>query len=289
MSSKLAQKISSPVYAKYAAKLTQKAKFLARQKSIDQQLAKTLIEHKKTISNRLLPLIPKYQMNKPIHKILDCGSGFGETTMELSKMFPKSKVLGIESNFVMAEESAEQYEDEPNVEFKNMSINSVTEKFDVVVSTSTLHTMKYHDKLIPKMLDLVNSGGVFGFYVPRRENLRFYELVKRVANEKPFKEALNGWTIKFNVLDIGEYAKLMYPRCGKDMEIVEYADIMEFDNTDVLMKYLKMMYIKSYEQQLPVELREKFERRCAVRVYEECEEGKIAYVDRSLYAIGKCK
>lgn len=69
------------------------------------------------------------------NSMIDLGCGPGDLTLDMAKLHPTTKVVGVDSSKEMLSLAKTQ----DNVEFKNMSITDVTEQYDRVISSMTLH------------------------------------------------------------------------------------------------------------------------------------------------------
>lgn len=97
-------------------------------------------------------------------KVLDLGCGFGENCKTFSQMGAKY-VLGIDISEKMLSVAREK-NSLPNVEFRQMSMNNLTEvgeKFDLVVSSLAFHYIEDFCALISSIKKLMNNGGILLF------------------------------------------------------------------------------------------------------------------------------
>lgn len=96
--------------------------------------------------------------------VLDLGCGYGENCKTFSQLGAKY-VLGIDiSEKMLAVANAQNTM--PNVEFKQLSMNSLSQlegKFDVVVSSLAFHYIADFTALIGAIKNLLNDGGILLF------------------------------------------------------------------------------------------------------------------------------
>lgn len=96
--------------------------------------------------------------------ILDLGCGYGENCKTFAQM-GANYVLGIDISEKMLSVAKEQNL-LPNVEFRKMSMNNLTDmdrKFDVVVSSLAFHYIEDFGALICSIKNLMNDGGILLF------------------------------------------------------------------------------------------------------------------------------
>lgn len=94
--------------------------------------------------------------------VIDLGCGYGENCREFSRLGAK-KVLGIDISEKMLQ-VAEQENKCNNVDFLRLSMNdlaAINEKYDVVVSSLSIHYIKDFDRLMNNIANLLAADGMF--------------------------------------------------------------------------------------------------------------------------------
>lgn len=97
-------------------------------------------------------------------RILDLGCGYGENCMEFVKM-GAAKVTGIDISKKMLEVAQQENSDE-KITYLNIpmeDINTLNEKYDVIVSSLALHYIQDFDGICKKVFDLLEENGFFIF------------------------------------------------------------------------------------------------------------------------------
>lgn len=117
--------------------------------------------------------------------ILDIGCGPGNSTAQLFRRFPETDILGIDSSDNMLEKASASY---PEMKFKKCFVpNGLEElgKFDLIFSNACLHWIPDHEKLLPKLIEKLNDGGVLAVQMPLVQYAMLYhELNSLVADGK---------------------------------------------------------------------------------------------------------
>jgi len=110
----------------------------------------------------LLSAIPDSFQPKTVY---DLGCGPGNSTILLKDRWPHAKIVGLDSSSDMLEEAKKIY---PDIDFIKGDIAdfSPLEKVDCLFANASLQWLDKHEVLIPKLLQLLNSGGVFGIQMP---------------------------------------------------------------------------------------------------------------------------
>ncbi|MGN1316095.1 MAG: methyltransferase domain-containing protein [Acutalibacteraceae bacterium] len=117
--------------------------------------------------------------------VLDIGCGPGNSTNQLFEHFPKVNLLGIDSSDNMIDKAKKSY---PNLNFRKCIIPDdidELEKYDLIFSNACLHWIPDHKKLLPTLMDKLNTGGILAVQMPLVQNALFYNLLDQlVATEK---------------------------------------------------------------------------------------------------------
>ena len=96
--------------------------------------------------------------------VMDIGCGYGAMTIKIAKA-GADKVLGIDVSEKMIEKGIKE-NPHPNVTYKMLSaesLDSIDEKFDVVVSCLAIHYIENFEKLFADVYALLKQGGEFIF------------------------------------------------------------------------------------------------------------------------------
>lgn len=133
---------------------------------------------------------PSYDLTMAIKekaqkKIIDIGCGPGNSTENLYKRFPDADILGVDSSEDMLNKARKAYENLP-IHFERANItpeSGIEGKYDIVFSNACLHWIGNHEKLIPKLFEAVNDGGVFAVQMPLSYKLVIYDIVEKISKE----------------------------------------------------------------------------------------------------------
>ena len=107
-------------------------------------------------------------------KVLDVGCGTGFFAYRAVKK--GSQVLGIDYSIEAIEIAKSQYS-HPNLEFKNIDVSKIKEKFDVIVSNGTLEHMDEPLKTLKLFKKCLNPKGCIIITSPNWTNPRGYMLL----------------------------------------------------------------------------------------------------------------
>ena len=187
---------------------------------------------------------------------IDLGCGTGELTELVSNILPNSKVLGIDTSPNMLEGASERKH--RGLDFKLLSIQELSGRWDLIFSNAAIQWVENHNELIPRLFSLLHSGGQIAVQLPANHNHPTQRLIAQVANEKPYKGALDGWQRGLSVLSTGQYARLLYECQATNIDVFEKVYIHVLKDVDSIIDWLSGTAFLPYFERLPDELHEEF-------------------------------
>ena len=124
----------------------------------------------------LLAAIPNSFQPKTV---VDLGCGPGNSTILLKNRWPQAKIVGLDSSSDMLNEAKNSYQD---IHFIKGDIAdfSITEKADCFFANASLQWVDEHDILIPRLLKLMNPGGVLGIQMPNNFHSPSHQITIRL-------------------------------------------------------------------------------------------------------------
>jgi len=189
-------------------------------------------------------------------RVLDLGCGTGELTEMVSEKLPDSDVLGIDSSSQMLAKAVQKKR--IGLNFELCPIEDITGKWDLVFSNAAIQWVSNHRELIPKLISLLSPGGQIAIQLPANHNHPTQTLITEVANEEPFKNALNNWQREWSVLSILEYSELLYKAGAQDINVFEKVYLHVLDDVDAIVEWLSGTALIPYFERLPEEMHADF-------------------------------
>lgn len=188
--------------------------------------------------------------------VIDLGCGTGEMTRRLSDSLPGSDVLGIDSSQEMLEKAKDYVG--PGLGFKSGEIESIEGQWDLVFSNAAIQWVPDHQALVPRLLALLNPGGQLAVQLPSNHHHPVYRTIVEIADEEPFRSALNSWVRNFPVLSVDEYAVLLHEHGGGEIEVFEkvYPHLMK--DADALVEWTSGTVLLPYFDRLSSEVKTAF-------------------------------
>jgi len=158
--------------------------------------------------------------DKNLNTCVDIGCGTGEQTSLLSKRFEKSSFLGIDSSQEMLSESKKFVSEKLN--FKLLTIEEFVEsesKWDLIFSNAALQWSNDHHELFTKLISKINNNGQFAVQMPFQKQNTLNKILLDMVSERKFADLLGGFRLDSPVLEIDDYAKVMFEAGLKDLNI----------------------------------------------------------------------
>ncbi len=203
--------------------------------------------------------------------ILDIGCGPGNSTHCLSQSFPSAKILGIDSSESMLEKAQKTY---PSLDFQKCIVPDELEnleKFDLIFSNACLHWIPEHTKLLPKIVEKLNDGGVLAVQMPLVQKAEFYKKIYALAEGERWKK-LKSVNI-FHNLSSEEYYDILTD-VGCDVTLWETAYYHRVTSHDAVIAWYKGSGLRAYLEFLEDSEKEEF-------LIDLSEEIKKAFTNRS--------
>ena len=188
--------------------------------------------------------------------VIDLGCGPGPLTKRLADELPGSDVLGIDSSREMLEQASELAR--PGLRFEQRAIEDVDGEWDVVFTHAAIQWLPDHAALIPRLLSLVRPGGQLAVQLPSNFSHPTHTLIDEVGAGEPYRSGLDGYTHRWEVLDVEEYAELLHASGGSDLTVFEKVYPHVLEDADALADWMSGTALVPYMERLPNELHEPF-------------------------------
>jgi trans-aconitate 2-methyltransferase len=191
--------------------------------------------------------------------VTDLGCGTGELTHFLGENLKDSEVTGLDSSAEMLKHT-EQFQ-ASNVKFEQATIEdwaSSGKVSDLVISNAALQWVPNHAQIIPRVIANVKSGGQLAVQVPAQNHNKGNLLLNQLAEQEPYNDALNRYVRRSAVLEIDQYADLLYKYGGSSIQVIERVYPLTLKDSDALFTWLSGSTLIPYLEKLPENLHEQF-------------------------------
>lgn len=221
-------------------------------------------QYHKFQSERAAPFLDLMGLVKrrPNLSVVDLGCGTGELTRKLADALPHSDVLGIDSSAQMLERALEFVR--PGLRFEQQGIEQLCGggpgqgTWDVVFSNAAIQWLDDHEALVPRLWSMVKPGGQLVVQMPSNHGHDTHRLIRELAAESPFVEALGGWSRGSPVLGVERYAEILYGCGGEDLVVFEKVYPHVLADADAMAEWTRGTALIPYLERLPEGLRDAF-------------------------------
>lgn len=188
--------------------------------------------------------------------VLDLGCGTGELARLLAEKLPQSRVTGIDRSPEMLAQA--QVGGDDRIDFALGTVESLHGQWDLLFSHAVLHWVDNHAALIPRLWDHLQPGGQLAVQIPSNHRHPSHTCISAVATEEPFKTALGGWLLHSPVLEIDQYALILYGCGTRDFKVMEKVYPTYLPDAVAIAEWTKGTTLVPYFERLPEELHEPF-------------------------------
>ncbi len=213
-------------------------------------------------------------------RVIDLGCGTGELTRRLADRLPYATVLGIDSSPAMLERA--RGEERPGLSFSLGAIEGIAGEGDLIFSHAALHWVGDHRALVPRLMGLVRPGGQLAVQIPANHHHPAHTAITDIAREKPFVDALGGWVRLSPVLEIDDYAGLLFAAGGEGITVLEKVYPALMSETADVAEWTRGTTLVPYFERLPAELHELFMVRYRERLRAIWPKGPVFYTFRRI-------
>ena len=200
----------------------------------------------------------------PGGEVVDLGCGSGELTAHLHTHTRARRTVGIDSSPAMLAEARRHAGDGLTFELGDIAALDAGARLDVVFSNAALHWVPDHPQLLARLRAALRPGGQLAVQVPANGDHPSHALVTEIANESPFREAIDDATARSGpdspaaVLTPGQYAELLDELGFVEQHVRLQVYGHHLALTGDVVEWTKGTTLTRYERLLPPELFEAF-------------------------------
>lgn len=140
--------------------------------------------------------------------IYDLGCGPGNSTILLSKRWPKAKIVGIDSSEEMLKLARSKYS---QIEFilADIAHFSIPEKSDLIFANASLQWIDNHEPLVPNLVSQLNHQGILAIQMPNNFHCPSHQITIQILKNHPnWKSLLKN--LRYSVLTTSLYKMADY-------------------------------------------------------------------------------
>lgn len=135
--------------------------------------------------------------------VYDLGCGPGNSSNIVKQRWPSARIVGLDSSADMLNEAQSTYADITFIQ-DDIAHFSPPEKIDCIFANASLQWLSDHHSLLPKLLGLLNSGGMLAIQMPNNFHLATHQIIIKLLQTHP------EWRLYLKQLIHGELSKPLY-------------------------------------------------------------------------------
>jgi len=204
---------------------------------------------------------------RPGMRVLDLGCGTGELTRLAHQRLGAAETLGLDRSQAMLRRAAQV--EGGGLRFQQGDLADATGHWDLVLSNAALHWLPGHDRLVPRLGQLLRPGGQLAVQVPDNHDHPSHRVAREVGQEKPFASALGGWKKERTVLPPEAYAELLFSSGLRDphVSLRVYSHVLA--GPAEVVEWVKGTLLNDWKERLPAGLFEPYLARYRARLLAE--------------------
>ena len=180
----------------------------------------------------LLSRVPE----RDYRRVVDLGCGSGELTRSISDRWPEATVLGLDSSPQMLERAGE-YARPTRLDFRLGDIDAYSDPVDLIFTNAALQWVDSHESLFPRLVSLVQLGGVLAVQMPSSFEQPSHLLLDQTARSGPWADKLSNWR-KLQVKPLQWYIDLMMS-LGLEVDAWETVYYFVLQGQDPVLQWVK--------------------------------------------------
>lgn len=218
--------------------------------------------------------------------VVDLGCGTGNSTALLARRWPRARLQGVDSS---AEMLAKAETNPFPAQWRQADIAgwSPDHTPDVIFANASLQWLPAHDKLLPRLVSFLGSGGVFAFQVPRNFSDPSHTALQALAREPRWKDNFLRPVERPDIPEPAACHAILEPHVARlDIWETRYLQILEGE--DAVFRWTSGTALRPYLQALEGAARDGFEAEYRARMaeaYPRQPSGKTLFPFRRLFVV----
>ncbi len=211
-----------------------------------------------------MDLLQRVPLDAP-ELVVDLGCGPGNSTELLRTRYPEARLVGVDAAPDMLARAASSG---VRAEWREGDVAtwSPPEPVDLLFANAVLHWLPDHARLLPRLVGHLRPGGVLAAQMPRNFAAPTHRLMRAVAADGPWAEALAARLSEVSVLDAPGYQRLLRPLGRVDVWETEYLHVLR--GPDPVLGWVRGTALVPVKEALSAEMYAGFEAAYAARLRE---------------------
>lgn len=210
----------------------------------------------------------------------DLGCGTGELTEQLSDLLPGSSITGMDTSEQMLAKALCRAK--PGLTFHRQGVEQLSGEWDLLFSHAVLHWIDDHRQLMPRLFSHLAPGGQLLVQIPSNHAHPAHRAIVAIAGEEPYYSLLQGWYREPQVLEIDQYAELLFSAGAEQITVMEKVYPTVMPDGPAIAEWTKGSTLVPYLERLPADQHASFLERYALRLADLYPQQPVYYTFRRI-------
>lgn len=170
--------------------------------------SKQYLKFKRERTQPSIDLAARIDLASPA-RVIDIGCGPGNSTAVVKNRFPDAEIIGVDYSENMLERARR---DNPGIEFKQLDASKedwkLNGRYDVVFSNACIQWVPDHEKLLPRMMGILNEGGKMAVQVPMNYDEPIHKIIGGISSSEKWRDKFPNPRV-FYTLTVEEYYDIL--------------------------------------------------------------------------------
>lgn len=177
-------------------------------------------------------------------EIWDLGCGAGQHAVALKRRWPGARVHGLDSSTAMLEQARAR---DGDIDWRPGDIAGWAPErpADLILANASLHWLPDHEALLRRLADASAPGGVIAVQMPMAHETRHHSIMREVAADGPWADALDGVGTVAPLLEPERYYAVLAERCG-EIDIWSTTYLQALTGSDAVLEWMKGTALRPY-------------------------------------------
>ena len=231
-------------------------------------------------------LVARIELADPA-RILDLGCGPGNSTAVLKHRWPTASVIGLDKSSAMIEKARTSGLPVEWLEADAGSDLSHLGEFDLVMANASLQWLPDHGNLLPRLSQLVNSGGALAVQIPKFPDMPIARTITEASRLPQYAQLFAKFDSGMHYFGDRFYYDVLCPASrAVDVWVTHYYHVLP--NHPAIIDWIKSTGMRPYLDHLPEDLRDGFMAEVLERVkpyYPAQNDGQVLFIFKRLFFI----
>lgn len=186
--------------------------------------------------------------------VLDLGCGTGKLTIELARLTPKGRVVGIDPSQEMLDKAKDASTGMKNVRYVQAPAQAMNfaDEFDLVFSNSALQWIKEQEDVLRRIYRSLKPGGRIAIQAPAKNFCKeFFDYSQEAICRLDLKRFYTGWESPWRFLTKEEYEGLLRASGFEDRKVYYRDYRLHFVDTASVLAWWASAGLRPYLAPLP--------------------------------------